>query len=60
MIIHSPKPWAKFLKIELFFDGHYEAWRALEEEYKAVKLRPIGVSNFEQFGFVNRKCEKQP
>lgn len=48
MIIHSPKPWAKFLESERFFEGNREAWKALEEAYKAGKLRSIGVSNFEE------------
>jgi diketogulonate reductase-like aldo/keto reductase len=48
MIIHSPKPWAKFLEQEPFFEGNREAWRALEEAYKAGKLRAIGLSNFEK------------
>ncbi len=48
MIIHSPKPWARFLEEEPYFEGNREAWRALEEAYKAGKLRSIGVSNFEE------------
>lgn len=49
MIIHSPKPWSEFLKNEdAYFDGNLEAWRALEEAYKAGKLRAIGLSNFEK------------
>jgi diketogulonate reductase-like aldo/keto reductase len=48
MIIHSPKPWAKFKEAEAFFEGNREAWRALEEAYKAGKLRSIGLSNFEK------------
>src|SRR5437588_236927 len=48
MIIHSPKPWAKFLAEEPYFEGNREAWRALEEAYKAGKLSSIGVSNFEK------------
>jgi diketogulonate reductase-like aldo/keto reductase len=48
MIIHSPKPWAKFKESEPFFEGNREAWRALEEAYKAGKLRAIGLSNFEK------------
>lgn len=47
MIIHSPKPWANFLESEPYFEGNREAWRALEEAYKAGKLRAIGLSNFE-------------
>jgi len=48
MIIHSPKPWSKFLKAEPYFEGNREAWRALEEAHKAGKLRSIGLSNFEK------------
>ncbi len=48
MIIHSPKPWAQFTKSEPYFEGNREAWRALEEAYKAGKLRAIGLSNFEK------------
>lgn len=47
MIIHSPQPWAEFKDGEHFFEGNLEAWRALEEAYKAGKLRAIGVSNFD-------------
>ncbi len=47
MIIHSPQPWAKFKDGEHFFEGNLEAWRALEDAYKAGKLRAIGVSNFD-------------
>jgi diketogulonate reductase-like aldo/keto reductase len=48
MIIHSPQPWMKFRGDNRFFDGNREAWRSLEEAYKAGKLRAIGVSNFEK------------
>jgi diketogulonate reductase-like aldo/keto reductase len=48
MIIHSPKPWAKFNEDEPYFEGNREAWRALEEAYKSGKLRAIGLSNFEK------------
>jgi diketogulonate reductase-like aldo/keto reductase len=47
MIIHSPQPWAEFREGQHFFEGNLEAWRALEDAYKAGKLRAIGVSNFE-------------
>lgn len=47
MIIHSPQPWAEFKAGEHFFEGNLEAWRALEDAYKAGKLRAIGVSNFD-------------
>jgi len=48
IIIHSPKPWAKFLQNEPYFEGNRDAWKALEEAYKAAKLRSIGLSNFKQ------------
>jgi len=48
MIIHSPKPWKEFHGDDHYFEGNREAWRALEEAYKAGKLRAIGVSNFEK------------
>lgn len=48
MIIHSPKPWMEFHEDERFLEGNREAWRALEEAYKAGKLRAIGLSNFEK------------
>ena len=46
MIIHSPKPWQNSLKNEPYFEGNREAWRALEEAYKAGKLRSIGLVKF--------------
>jgi len=48
MIIHSPKPWANFQEENRYFDGNLEAWRALEDAYRAGKLKAIGVSNFER------------
>ena len=62
MIIHSPKPWAKFLEQEPFFEGNREAWRALEEAYQAGKLRAIGLSNFEKADIDNilASCSVKP
>ncbi|MCP5455840.1 MAG: aldo/keto reductase [Thermotogae bacterium] len=48
MLIHSPQPWTEFREDDHFFEGNKEAWRALEDAYKAGKLRAIGVSNFEK------------
>jgi len=48
MIIHSPKPWMEFHEADSYFEGNREAWRALEDAYKAGKLRAIGVSNFQR------------
>lgn len=47
MIIHSPQPWMKFRGNDRYFEGNREAWRALEDAYKAGKLRTIGISNFQ-------------
>ncbi|NKY41963.1 aldo/keto reductase [Nocardia cerradoensis] len=47
MLIHSPQPWADFRGGD-YAEGNREAWRALEDAYRAGKLRSIGVSNFEQ------------
>jgi diketogulonate reductase-like aldo/keto reductase len=62
MIIHSPQPWTKFREEERFFDGNREAWRALEEAYKAGKLRAIGLSNFEKPDIDNilGSCDVKP
>ena len=49
MIIHSPQPWDKVNQSDdRFVEGNRAAWRALEDAYKAGKLRAIGVSNFLQ------------
>jgi diketogulonate reductase-like aldo/keto reductase len=48
MIIHSPKPWRQFLEADPYFEGNREAWRALEDAYKAGKLKAVGISNFEK------------
>ncbi len=47
MIIHSPRPWMEFHEEDAYFEGNREAWRALEDAYKAGKLRAIGLSNFQ-------------
>lgn len=62
MIIHSPKPWPKFLEKEPYFEGNHEAWKALEEAYKAGKLRSIGISNFEKADIDNilESCSVKP
>lgn len=48
MIIHSPQPWVEVNQSEnRYVEGNRAAWRALEDAYKAGKLRAIGVSNFQ-------------
>ena len=46
MIIHSPQPWAEWRGEKRYFKENKEVWRALEDAYKAGKLRAIGISNF--------------
>jgi diketogulonate reductase-like aldo/keto reductase len=62
MIIHSPKPWAKFSGKDPFFEGNRQAWKALEEAYNAGKLHAIGVSNFEKADLDNilDACSERP
>lgn len=47
MLIHSPQPWADFRGGD-YAEGNREAWRAMEDAYKAGKLRAIGISNFKE------------
>ena len=62
MIIHSPKPWMKYQEEDRYFEGNKEAWRALEEAYKAGKIKAIGVSNFEKVDLENilESCTVKP
>ena len=49
MIIHSPQPWREVNQSDnRYVEGNREAWKALEDAYKAGKLRAIGISNFLQ------------
>ena len=62
MLIHSPRPWTEYHKEDPYFEGNREAWRALEEAYKAGKLRAIGLSNFEEADIDNilESCSVKP
>lgn len=63
MIIHSPQPWMQYREDVRSFDaGNREAWRALEDAYKAGKIRAIGLSNFEEADIENilGGCTVQP
>ena len=61
MLIHSPQPWADFRGGD-YSHGNREAWRALEDAYKAGKLRAIGVSNFKEADIENiiSSCTVKP
>ena len=62
MIIHSPQPWLKFGGEDRYEEGNREAYKALEEAYKAGKLRAIGLSNFEEKDIQNilASCTVKP
>ncbi|ERT61795.1 aldo/keto reductase [Megasphaera vaginalis (ex Srinivasan et al. 2021)] len=54
MIIHSPQPWkAVNQSDDRYFEGNLAAWKALEDAYKAGKVRAIGVSNFLEIDLEN-------
>lgn len=47
MIIHSPQPWKEVNQSDnRYIEGNRLAWKALEDAYKAGKIKAIGVSNF--------------
>lgn len=62
MLIHSPKPWQKFHESNAYFKENREVWKALEESYKAGKLRAIGISNFKEADIDNilESCNVKP
>lgn len=62
IIIHSPQPWSEFRIEKRYFEENREVWRALEDAYKAGKVRAIGVSNFLKDDLENilSHCEIKP
>lgn len=63
MIIHSPQPWEKVNQSEdRYVNENREAWKALEDSYKAGKLKAIGLSNFRIGDIENilEVCEIKP
>lgn len=49
MIIHSPQPWVEVNQSEnRYVEENRAAWKALEDAYKAGKIKEIGVSNFQK------------
>ncbi len=47
MLIHCPQPWAEFGSDKRYFHENIAVWCALEDAYRAGKIRTIGVSNFD-------------
>ncbi|MBU8851485.1 aldo/keto reductase [Bacillus sp. FJAT-26377] len=62
LIIHSPQPWAGFREENRYFEENKEAWKAMEDAYKAGKVKAIGLSNFLQDDIENilSSCEIKP
>jgi diketogulonate reductase-like aldo/keto reductase len=62
LIIHSPQPWKEFREENRYFEENQEAWRAMEDAYKAGKVKSIGLSNFLQDDVENilAGCEIKP
>ena len=54
MLIHCPQPWAEYEKNPYrYVEENRSVWRALEEAYRAGKVRAIGVSNFNETDISN-------
>ena len=63
VIIHAPQPWKKWRnKKDRYFEENKQVWKAMEEAYKAGKLKAIGVSNFLQDDLesLHPSCEIKP
>lgn len=48
MLIHAPRPWSEMYSgtTKTYHEENLAVWKALEEAYKAGKLKAVGVSNF--------------
>ena len=63
MIIHSPQPWKEVNQSSnRYYAENREVWRALEDAYKARKVRAIGVSNFniQDIANITKDCTVKP
>lgn len=62
LIIHSPQPWKEFREEKRYFEENKEVWKALEDAYRAGKVKAIGLSNFLQDDIENilSSCEIKP
>lgn len=62
MLIHSPQPWAEWREDKRYFEENVQVWKALEDAYKAGKVKAIGVSNFLVDDLQNliENCEIKP
>jgi diketogulonate reductase-like aldo/keto reductase len=62
LIIHSPQPWKEFRGENRYFEENKEVWNAMEDAYKAGKVKAIGLSNFLQDDIENilASCKIKP
>ncbi|MEO3944828.1 aldo/keto reductase [Gorillibacterium sp. CAU 1737] len=62
LIIHSPQPWMEFREENRYFEENKEVWKAMEDAYRAGKVKAIGLSNFLQDDVENilASCEIKP
>lgn len=63
IIIHSPQPWVEVNQSDnRYFEENKQVWKALEDAYKAGKIKAIGVSNFLEADIENllANCEIKP
>ncbi|OXT15240.1 2,5-diketo-D-gluconic acid reductase [Bacillus sp. OG2] len=62
LIIHSPQPWTEFREENRYCEENKAAWKAMEDAYKAGKVKAIGLSNFLQDDMENilDSCEISP
>lgn len=64
MLIHAPRPWEEMHAggTNPYAEENAAVWRAMEEAYRAGKLRAIGVSNFTVGDLKNleSRCEILP
>ena len=62
LLIHCPQPWMFFRGPKKYYKENINVWRAMEEAYKAGKVKAIGVSNFliDDLKNIMDKCEIKP
>ena len=63
LLIHAPQPWDKPWQTgHRYYEENVAVWKAIEEAYKAGKVKSIGISNFfvEDMQNILDHCEIKP